>query len=50
MASELDAGVNLQSDFTNFDTINIVSILMSAKSDYSLRRSSLEQLTMLLFD
>ena len=49
LSSELDL-VNLNYDFSSFDTINIQSILMNAKSDYSIRKSSLEQLTMLLFD
>jgi hypothetical protein len=42
--------VNLNFDYTNFDVANITSILMNAKSDYALRKSSLEQLTMLLHD
>ena len=49
MEAELDL-VNLNYDFSSFDLINIASILMSAKSDFGLRKSSLEQLTMLLFD
>lgn len=42
--------VNLSYDFTSFDIVNITSILQNAKSDYQLRRQSLEQLTLLLFD
>ena len=42
--------INLPNDYTSFDTQNITQILMNAKSDYSLRKSCLEQLTMLLFD
>lgn len=49
METELDL-VNLNYDFAQFDLVNITGILMSAKSDFSLRKSSLEQLTMLLFD
>lgn len=49
METELDL-VNLNYDFSAFDLTNIQSILMSSKSDFSLRKSSLEQLTMLLFD
>ena len=49
METELDL-VNLNYDFSAFDLVNITSILTSAKSDFSLRKSSLEQLTMLLFD
>lgn len=49
LTAELDL-VNLSYDFSTFDTVNIQSILMNVKSDYSLRKSSLEQLTMLLFD
>jgi hypothetical protein len=49
METELDL-VNLNYDFGAFDLANISGILMSAKSDFSLRKSSLEQLTMLLFD
>jgi hypothetical protein len=42
--------VNLNYDFTSFDIVNITSILQNARSDYQLRKSSLEQLTLLLFD
>jgi hypothetical protein len=49
MASELDL-INLPNDFSAFDTTNITQILMNAKSDYQIRKSCLEQLTMLLFD
>jgi hypothetical protein len=49
MASDLDL-VNLNYDYTNFDFVNINSILMNVTSDYQLKKSSLEQLTMLLFD
>jgi len=42
--------VNLNFDYSNFDITNITSILMNAKSDFGLRKSSLEQLTMLLHD
>lgn len=42
--------VNLNYDFTNFDITNITSILQNATSDYAIRKSSLEQLTLLLFD
>jgi len=49
MEAELDL-VNLNYDFAAFDLVNITGILMSAKSDFNLRKSSLEQLTMLLFD
>ena len=37
-------------DFTSFDIVNITSILQNVRSDYQLRKSSLEQLTLLLFD
>jgi len=40
----------LNYDFTSFDIVNITSILQNARSDYQLRKSSLEQLTLLLFD
>ena len=49
MAGDLDL-VNLNYDYTNFDTQNITSILMNAKSDFALKKSSLEQLILLLFD
>ena len=49
MEAELDF-VNLNYDFGAFDLANITGILMSTKSDFSLRKSSLDQLTMLLFD
>lgn len=49
MEAELDL-VNLNYDFGAFDLTNITGILMSVKSDFSLRKSSLDQLTMLLFD
>ena len=49
MEAELDL-VNLNYDFGAFDLSNITGILMSAKSDFNLRKSSLDQLTMLLFD
>lgn len=42
--------MNLNYDFTNFDIVNITSILQNARSDYTIRKSSLEQLTLLLFD
>ena len=48
VSQDLDL-VNLNYDFTNFDIINITSILQNATSDYSIRKSSLEQLTNLLF-
>ena len=40
-AAEFDL-VNLNFDYTNFDVTNITSILMNAKSDYALRKSSIE--------
>lgn len=42
--------MNLNYDFTSFDIVNITSILQNVRSDYQLRKSSLEQLTLLLFD
>ena len=48
-ASDLEL-VNLNYNYTNFDLENITSILMSSASDYTIKRQSLEQLTMLLFD
>jgi hypothetical protein len=42
--------VNLNYDFTTFDIVNITSILQNVRSDYQLRKSSLEQLNLLLFD
>jgi len=41
METELDL-VNLNYDLSKFDIVNIQSILMSAKSEFSLRKSSLE--------
>lgn len=49
VSQDLDL-VNLNYDFTNFDIVNITSILQNATSDYAIRKSSLEQLVMLLFD
>jgi hypothetical protein len=41
MEAELDL-VNLNYDFATFDMVNITGILMSAKSDFNLRKSSLD--------
>jgi len=41
MEAELDF-VNLNYDFGAFDLANITGILMSTKSDFSLRKSSLD--------
>ena len=49
VSQDLDL-VNLNYDFTNFDIINITSILQNVRTEYSLRKSSLEQLILLLFD
>jgi len=49
VSQDLDL-VNLNYDFTNFDIVNITSILQNARSDYDIRKSSLEQLVLLLFD
>ena len=49
ISAELDL-VNLNYDYTSFDVVNIVNILQNAKSDFDIKRKSLEQLTMLLFD
>ena len=49
VSQDLDL-VNLNYDFTNFDIENISSILQNARSDYAIRKSSLEQLILLLFD
>lgn len=49
VSQDLDL-VNLNYDFTNFDILNITSILQNATSDYAIRKSSLEQLILLLFD
>ena len=49
VSQDLDL-VNLNYDFTNFDIVNITSILQNATSDHAIKKSSLEQLIMLLFD
>lgn len=49
MSQDLDL-VNLNYDFTNFDIVNITSILQNVRTDFSIRKSSLEQLILLLFD
>jgi hypothetical protein len=40
----------LSYDFTNFDVVNIANILQNSKSDFDIKRKSLEQLNLLLFD
>lgn len=42
--------VNLAYDFTSFDVVNIANILQNSKSDFDIKRKSLEQLNLLLFD
>ena len=42
--------VNLTYDFSNFDVVNIVNILQNSKSDFDIKRKSLEQLNLLLYD
>ena len=49
VSQDLDL-VNLNYDFTNFDIVNITSILQNVNTDYAIRKSSLEQLILLLFD
>ena len=49
MSQDLDL-VNLNYDFTNFDIVNITSILQNVRTDFAIRKSSLEQLILLLFD
>jgi len=49
MALELEA-VNGNYDSSTLDLISIQSILMSSGSDYQIKRSCLEQLTLILFD
>ena len=49
ISQDLDL-VNLNYDFTNFDIINITSILQNVRTEFSIRESSLEQLILLLFD
>ena len=49
MSQDLDL-VNLNYDFTTFDVVNVTSILQNATSDFAIRKSSIEQLTLLLFD
>jgi hypothetical protein len=42
--------VNISYDFSGFDISNICNILQNSKSDYDIKKKSLEQLTLLLFD
>ena len=37
-------------DYSSFDMTNIVGILMSTTSDFTIRKSCLDQLAVLLFD
>ena len=41
---------NVTYDYASFGVIDIMNILQSSKQDYQIKKSSLEQLTMLLFD
>ena len=41
VSQDLDL-VNLNYDFTNFDIVNITSILQNVNTDYAIRKSSLE--------
>ena len=41
ISQDLDL-VNLNYDFTNFDIVNITSILQNVRTDFSIRKSSLE--------
>lgn len=50
MAQNLDLINNCGYDFSTFGTADIVNILQSSSQDYVIKKSSLEQLTMLLFD
>lgn len=49
ISADLDL-VNISYDFSGFDVSNICNILQNSKSDYDIKRKSLEQLTLLLFD
>jgi hypothetical protein len=42
--------VNSNFDFTTFGIQDITNILQSSGQDYGIKKSSLEQLTMVLFD
>lgn len=42
--------VNSNFDFSTFGVHDITNILQTAQEDYAIKKSSLEQLTMVLFD
>lgn len=49
VASNLDI-INSGFDYSTFALMDIVNILQSSQQDYGIKKSSLEQLTMILFD
>jgi hypothetical protein len=49
VASNLEL-INSGFDYSTFAIMDIVNILQSSQQDYAVKKSSLEQLTMILFD